>query len=402
MTTITSVPASSFGPQVHSEPIRAKGNVVLTEGWQAANNARKKFIDTIQSEFRDGTLSAKGRELADGSLTRSAPSSPGMQVSTFAVDGLQANDIVLIKRVPPSAEGTNFVLYVPEEPGPSFHEFNTHEEMTAWVKEQARDPENQEKFAAHFAPQSRPRLKETLTQFADNDINAVVGSYGYEKGDIFTRLNKDVTEPPVPVRGLSNTSFKAFDDKGQPNYKGYLKDGKEVIYKYDAYGNLQGASGKNELYFVRNGLNNSDAPLVPMTLKQWVRRIQGQSLDNVGANNLAGMFHEFIRQLRNPGEGLATALIVFGMPPDVAYSIEEIVKNPVKGTLLQLNHDNRLGKLFGVGKEKMDTWLEKVGGDVQSRIPRYGAVRDNLNTLADILEKYGPPAPDTDTKLTAR
>ena len=70
------------------------------------------------------------------------------------------------------------------------------------------------------------------------------------------------------------------------------------------------------------------------------------------------------------------------------------------GTLLQLNHDNRLGKLFGVGKDAMDKWLEKVGGEIQSRIPRYGAIRDRLNTLADILEKYGPPAPDTDTKVT--
>lgn len=400
MNTITSAPTSSFGPPVHSEPIRPKGTIVFTEGWQAANNARNTFMDTIQSEFRDGTLSAKGRELADGSLTRNAQGTPGMQVSTFAVDGLQAKDIAVIKRLPPSAEGTNFLLYVPEEPGPSFHEFNTREEMTAWVKEQADDPEKQEKFAAHFAQQSRPRVKETLAQFAANDINAVVGSYGYEKGDIFTRLNKDITVPPVPVRGVRNTSLKAFDERGQPTYKGYLKDGTEVVYKYDPCGNLLGSSGKNRFYFVRNGLNNSDAPLVPMTLKQWVRRIQGQSMDNVGANNLAGMFHEFIRQLRNPGEGLATALIVFGVPSDIAHSIEEIVKNPAKGTLLQLNHDNRLGKLFGVGKEAMDKWLEKVGGEIQSRIPRYGTVRDNLDTFADILEKHGPPAPDTDTKVT--
>lgn len=401
MTKITSAPASSFGPHVHSEPLRPKRDIAFTEGWRAANNARKTFIEKIQSEFRDGTLSAKGKALAQGSLTRNAQGTPGMQVSTFAVDGFQAKDIAVIQRVPPSAEGTNFLLYVPEEPGPSFHEFNTREEMTAWVKEQASDPEKQEEFAAHFAPQNREQVKTTLTQFADNDVNAVVGRYGDEKGDIFTRLNKDVTEPPAPVRGLVNNSFKAFDRNGQPTYKGYLKDGTEVVYKYDSYGNLHGASGKNTLYFMRNGLNDSNAPLVPMTLKQWARRIQGQSLDNVGANNLAGMFHEFIKQLRNPGEGIATALIAFGVPSDVAYSIEEIAKNPVKGTLLQLNHDNRLGKLFGVGKESTDKWLEEVGGEIQSRIPRYGTVRDSLNTCADVLEKYGPPTPDTDTELTA-
>ena len=399
MTTITSVPASSFGPHVHSEPIRPKRDIAFTEGWQAANNARKTFIEKIQSEFRDGTLSANGKELAQGSLTRDAQGAPGMQVSTFAVDGFQAKDIAVIQRVPPSAEGTNFLLYVPEEPGPSFHEFNTREEMTAWVKEQAHDPEKQDTFAAHFAPQNREQVKTTLTQFADNDVNAVVGSYGYEKGDIFTRLNKDVTEPPAPVRGLSNTSFDAFDRNGHPIYKGYLQDGTKVTYNYDPYGNLQGASGENTRYFVRNGLNNYK-PLVPMTEKQWAREIHAQTMDNVGANDRAGMFHEFIRQLRNPGEGIGTALIAFGVPSDVAYSIEEIVKNPVKGTLLQLNHGNRLGKLLGVRKDAMDNWLEKVGDETQSRIPRYGAVRDKLNTLADILEKYGPPAPDTDTKVT--
>lgn len=398
MNTIASVSTSSFGPQVHSEPIRAKRNIVSTEGWQAANNARKTFIDTIQSEFRDGTLSAKGRELADGSLSRTARGSPGMQVSTFAVDGFQAKDIAVIQRVPANAEGTNFMLYVPEDPGPSFHEFNTREEMTAWVKEQAQDPEKQDTFAAHFAPQNREQVKTTLTQFADNDINAVVGSFGYEKGDIFTRLSKDVTEPPALVRGLSNTSFDSFDRIGHPIYKGYLQDGTKVTYNYDPYGNLFGSSGKNTRYFVRNALN-SYKPLVPMTEKRWAREVHAQSMDNVGANNLAGMFHEVIRQLRNPGEGLGTALIAFGVPSDVAHSIEEIVKNPVKGTLLQLNHDNRLGKLFGVDKKKMNTWLEKVGGEVQSLIPKYGAVRDNLNTFADALEKYGPPAPDTDTKV---
>ena len=399
MTAITSVPATSFGPQVHSDPIRPKRDIALTEDWQDANNARKTFIEKIQSEFRDGTLSAKGQELAQGSLTRNAQGAPGMQVATFAVDGLQANDIVVIKRVPPSAEGTNFVLYVPEEPGPSFHEFNTREEITAWVKEQASAPKKREKFAAHFPPQQREHVKTTLTRFADNDINAVVGSYGYEKGDIFTRLSKDITEPPVPVRGLSNISFQAFDERGRPIYKGYLKDGTEVIYKYDPYGNLEGASRKKKFYFAQNGLNNSNAPLVPMTLKQWARRIQAQSMDNVGANNLAGMFHEFIRQLRNPGAGLATALMVFGVPSDVAHSIEEIVKNPVKGTLLQLNHDNRLGKLFGVDKDTMDKWLKTVGDEAQRQIPEYGAARDRLATLADILEKYGPPAPDTDTEV---
>lgn len=401
MPIVSSMTAAMCVPGMQSEPVRSKRDIALTPAWHAANKARQTFIERTQLEFRDGTLSAKGRELADASLTRSAQGAPGVQVSTFAVDGVQSNDIAVIKRVPPTVEGANFLLYVPDEEGPSLHEFNTREEMTAWVKEQASDPESRDKLAAHFAPEHAERVKTTLTQFADNDINAVVGSFGYERGDIFTRLNKDVIEPPVPVRGLTNTSFKAFDENGNPTYKGYLKDGKEVVYKYDAYANLHGSSGVDTFYFVRNGLNNYER-LVPMTSREYARKVTCVCMDNVGANDLNGMFHEFIKQLRNPGTGIATALMVFGVPSDVAYSIEAIVTNPVKGTLLQLNHDNRLGKLFGVSKEKMDPWLEQVGGELQSRITRYGAIRDNLNTLADTLEKYGPPAPDTDTQVTAR
>lgn len=389
----------------HADQTSSVRSVRSVDSWDPINRARDTYTERAQEEFLDGSLSKEGLKLAKATVAPNKAGAPGVQVSTFAVDGTQSSDIVLTKRVPATDEGPNFVLYVPDADGPSFHEFTTAEELTAWVKEQASDPEKRDTFAAHFSHEAMPngeaRVKDTLERFVEGDINAVVGSYGYEKGDIFTRLGKDITRPPVPVNGLTDTHFFGFDRQGNPTYKGYMADGQQMLYKYDAYGNLHGASDKDTFYFVRNGLNNHE-PLVPMTLKQFLRETTAQSLDNGGANNRSGLFHEFIRHLRNPGEGLATALMVFGVPSDVAYSIEEIAKNPVKGTLVQLNHDNRLGNIFGVDKETMDQYLEKVGDELQSLISKYGTTREGLDALADILEEFGPPAPDTDTQVTAR
>ena len=101
---------------------------------------------------------------------------------------------------------------------------------------------------------------------------------------------------------------------------------------------------------------------------------------------MRGLLDEFVRQLRNPLRGIGMALKELGVPGDVATSIEEILKNPAKGTLLELNHDNRIGKVFGVDKEQMDATLERGGSQVQSNIPHYGAWRDRFNDVADVIE----------------
>ena len=172
-----------------------------------------------------------------------------------------------------------------------------------------------------------------------------------------------------------------------------------MLYTYDAYGNLHESSEKKEWYFVQNGLNDNK-PLEPMTFNQYRRKITSVSLDNVGANNLSGLYDEFLKQLRNPGHGLGTALKALGVPDDVANSTEEIFKNPVKGTLLELNHNNRLGNLFGVDKEKMDELLESIGSQAQSRIPRYGKLRSELSKTADVIERHfgTPEQPTTQVK----
>ena len=360
----------------------------------AVDSALQAYMDRARSAFRDTTLTAQGRALAHAAVAPGKVGAPGVQVSTFAVDGAQANDIVMIRRVPVTAEGPNFLLYIPEDDGPSFHTFTTREEMTVWLKALANDPGRLDTFARHFshplAPTQVDRVKQTMTAFAAGDINAVVGSFAYEKGDIFARLGKDITQPP-PVNGLSKTSLLRIEPDGRATYIGTRADGEKVLFKYDAYGNLHGGS-KDGFFFVKNALN-SEEPLVRMSQQEYARKVTGTALDNVGANDLNGLYDEFLKQLRNPGHGLGTALAALGVPEDTAHSIETIMKNPVTGTLLELNRGNRLGNVFGVDKDAMDSALEQAGDAVQRNIPGYGKRREQLNALADSLEGgFGKPA----------
>ncbi len=360
----------------------------------AIDSAFQAYMDSVRSAFRDTTLTAQGRALAYAVVAPGKVGAPGVQVSTFAVDGAQASDIVMIKRVPATAEGPNFLLYIPEEDGPSFHAFTTREDMTVWLKELANDPDRLDTFARHFsqvlAPEQVDRVKRTMTAFAAGDVNAVVGSFAYEKGDIFARLSKDVSQPP-PVNGLSKTSLLRIEPDGRATYMGTRADGEKVLFKYDAYGNLHGGS-KDGFFFVKNALN-SDEPLVRMTQQEYARQVTGTALDNVGANDLNGLYDEFLKQLRNPGHGLGTALAALGVPKDTAHSIEAVMKNPVTGTLLELNQGNRLGRVFGVDKDAMDSALKQAGDAAQRYIPGYGKRRELLSTLADTLEStFGTPA----------
>jgi hypothetical protein len=352
-----------------------------------ATVARVTFSSNVEWSSAQGELTAAGVELANAVLAPGTSSTVGAQVCTFAVDGIQSSDILLVKRVPASETGTNILLYIPDEEGNSFFEFNNLEEMNAWLKEVATDPDKLDIFAGHFsrnAPAAK-RVKDTMTRFAADDINAVVGPFGYEKGDIFNRLDKHTSVPPVPVNGLTGTYLNVETLESRVTFAGTRPDGETVLYQYDAYGNFHGGGDKGNFYFVKNGLNN-DQPLSPISREQYLKTVVSVSLDNVGANDLQGLFDEFIRQLKNPGSGIGTALIVLGVPEDVAESIEKIVKNPVTGTLLELNQGNRLGKLFGVEKAQMDAALTQIGDEIQGRIPYYGAIREGAAQTAAMLE----------------
>ncbi|KRP41146.1 hypothetical protein TU73_27730 [Pseudomonas libanensis] len=377
-------------------------NVRSTGHADPVDQARNKFLDDGETEYLGGTLSAEGYQLTKAAVSSNKPGSPGVQVSTFAVDGAQSNDMMVIKRVPPTEGGPNLVLYMPEDEVTSFHEFKNAEEMTDWLKEVANDPTERKRFTQHFssdkAPKQEERVNKKFGEFANGDINAVVGSFGYEKGDIFERLNKDASVPPVQVNGLTRTQLYKQEPDGKATYIGYQEDGKKILYKYDAYGNMHGSNGK-EWFFAQNGLNENK-PLEPMTFNEFRKKIASVSLDNVGANNLNGLYDEFLKQLRSPGHGLATALKALGVPDDVAHSIETIAKDPVKGTLLELNHDNRIGKLFGVDQEEMDAQLENAGNQIQNNIPYYGTWRGRLGNAADVIEETAgtPEVPSTEVR----
>lgn len=137
-----------------------------------------------------------------------------------------------------------------------------------------------------------------------------------------------------------------------------------------------------------------------MSFKQYRTTVTNVSLDNVGANDLRGLYAEFIKQLRNPGHGLGTALQALGVPEELAKSIEEIAKNPFSGTLVELNKDNRIGKKFGVDKETMDAKLKEIGDEGQSRIRYYGDVCEGLDWVADRLESIWPVPSETTTVRT--
>lgn len=357
-------PQRPIGSPISMEQSGPARNVRSTGDADPVDQARKKFLDDNETEYLGGTLSAEGYQWVKAAVSRDKP---GVQVSTFAVDGVQSNDMMVIKRVPPTEEGPNLVLYMPEEDVTSFHEFKNAEEMTAWLKDVASDPTERKRFTEHFssdkAPKQEDRVNKKFGEFADGDINAVVGSFGYETGDIFERLNKDVSVPPVQISGLVRTQLHNVTPDGKATYIGYPEDGKKLLYTYDAYGNMHGSNGK-EWFFAQNGLNDNK-PLEPMTLNEFTKKVASVSLDNAGANDMRGRLDEFVRQLRNPLRGIGMALKELGVPGDVATSIEEILKNPAKGTLLELNHDNRIGKVFGVDKEQMDATLER--GAVKSK-----------------------------------
>lgn len=397
-----------ISPSVSTEQAGPVRNVRSTGHADPADQARKKFLDDGQIEYSGGTLSAEGYQLTKAALSPNKPGAPGVQVSTFAVDGVQSNDMMLIKRVPATEEGPNFVLYMPEDEVISFHEFKNAGEMTAWLKDMANDPIERKRFTQHFssdkAPKQEERVNKKFGEFADGDINAVVGSFGYEKGDIFERLNKDASVPPAPVDGLVRTQLYKLEPDGKAFYVGYRPEGEAIVYSYDAYGNLLGGGQKKDAkdrryYFVQNGLSENK-PLEPMTFDEFRKKIASVSLNNVGANALNGLYGEFLTQLRSPGHGLATALKALGVPGDVAHSIETIVKDPVKGTLLELNRDNRIGKLFGVDQAEIDAQLESAGSQIQSNIPYYGTWRYRLENTANVIEKVvgTPEVPTTEVR----
>ncbi|QLG93431.1 hypothetical protein HZF02_16320 [Pseudomonas yamanorum] len=338
---------------------------------------KETFSDSIVRDLNSGAMRPEIKELVDAVLYPEKSTTHKVQVKTFAVDGIQANDLIVVQRVPSNPNGLNIVLYMPDQQGASFHGFKNTEDMNTWLKEAAADPVRLDNFALHFAgvsPERANRVKEVMTRFKDNDSNAVVGAYALEGDDIFTRLDKKTTVPPAPVNGLADLQWERESPEGRSLYSGRRADGERVFYEYDAYGNLLGKTRQDDFYFAKNGLASHELPS-PITHQQFKVKVSDVTLDNVGANDLRGFYKEFIKHLEHPAYGMSDALQVFGIKKDAANTVERYLDNPVGAALVDLNKDNQLGKVFGVDKQTMDADLKGVGNFAQGFVPVYGQAR---------------------------
>lgn len=346
-------------------------------------SSKDKFIESVTKDLNSGQLSPEVNRMAEAVLSPGKPGLPKVQVKTFAVDGIQAKDIMFIQRVPPVPEGPNVVLFIPDDKGGSFLPFKTVEDMNAGLKKLAGDPQWLQAFSAHFAvdvlPEKKKRVIDTMIDFKYNKINAIVGPYANEGVDIFARLDKGTSEPPTAVNGLTNLQEEHTSPDGRVLYSGLLPDGKKIYYQYDSYGNLLGSDKKDVFVFVKNGLN-SHKPVVPLTEREASNTLYDQSMENVGADDLRGLYEELLTHLEHPFSGIADALNALGINKKTADTVERYLDNPFSALLLDLNKSNQIGNVFGVDKATMNSVLKGVGDIAQGFVPFYGQAR-GLGTL---------------------
>ncbi|MDN5595656.1 MAG: hypothetical protein L0G75_02220 [Pseudomonas sp.] len=371
-------------------------NVASTspKSWDAPRDSftlkttKDTFIESVTKGLNSGQLSPDVNRLAEAILSPGKPGLPKVQVKTFAVDGMQAKDIMFIERVPPVPEGPNIVLFIPDKAGNSFLTFNTVEDMNAGLKKLAGDPQWLEAFSEHFAveglPAKKKRVIDTMTEFKKNNINAIVGPYATERVDIFARLDKEASAPPAAVNGLTNLKEERIRTDGSVIYSGQQADGTKVFYEYDAYGNFQGADNKGNSYFIKNGLN-SHMPLKPMTPSEFDKRVYEEVEKNVGADDIRGLYEELLTHLEHPFSGIGDALKALGVNKNTADTVERYLDNPFSALLLDLNKNNQIGKVFGVDKATMDSALKGAGDIAQGFVPFYGQARGLGNLLAKAI-----------------
>jgi hypothetical protein len=354
-----------------------------------APSLKNTFMDGMVRDLNSGTMRPELKELVDAVLYPKNSTVHKVQVKTFALDGIQARDIIFIQRVPPTANGPNIALYIPDTAGRSFQDFKNTDEMNTWLKGVAADPVRLDKFVAHFsladAETKVKHVKSVMKDFKDNNINAIVRPYRYEADNIFERLERSPHIPPAPVNGLTDLKWEREGPEGQLAYSGKRPDGKKVIYEYDAYGNFLGADRSANYYFVKNGLNSQPA-LHALTFEQFKNQVSQVSLDNSGANDVRGFYDEFLHHLENPAYGMSDALHVFGVPQNAADTVERYLDNPMTALLIDLNKNNHLGKIFGIDKATMDADLKQVGDFAQGFVPYYGQARMLASLTAKALK----------------
>ncbi|WP_256346372.1 MULTISPECIES: membrane-targeted effector domain-containing toxin [unclassified Pseudomonas] len=362
--------------------------------WDVPNDSytlqtsKDRFTERLANELNTGRMSPEVNQMADAVMWPGKKGLPNVQVKTFAVDGIQAKDIVFIQRTPPVSNAPNVVLFIPEKEGSSFHAFNTVEDMNRWLKTLANDPKQLEIFSQHFAEggssAKKAHVVDTMTRYKDNDINAIVGPYANEGGDIFARLDKETSAPPAAVNGLTHLKEERTSPEGRTLYSGQRPDGGTVFFEYDAYGNFLGKDKQNNFYFVKDGLN-THKPLIAITEQAFKKKVLNEAASNVGANDIRGLYDELLNHLEHPFYGVKDVLLQLGVNKNTADTIDRYLDNPFSALLLDLNKNNQIGKVFGVDKPTMDSVLHSVGDTAQGFVPYYGQARSLSALLAKAL-----------------
>ncbi|WP_256219510.1 membrane-targeted effector domain-containing toxin [Pseudomonas sp. PAMC 26793] len=362
--------------------------------WDTPNDSytlpasKDRFTERLANDLNTGRMSPEVNQMADAMMWPGKNGLPKVHVKTFAVDGIQAKDIVFIQRALPVPDAPNVVLFIPEKEGRSFHAFKTVEDMNRWLKTLANDPKQLEVFSQHFAegasPAKKARVVDTMTRYKDNDINAIVGPYANEGGDIFARLDKEMSAPPAAVNGLTHLRQERTSPEGRTLYSGQRADGENVFFEYDAYGNFLGNDKQNNFYFVKDGLN-TQKPLLAITEHAFKTKVLNEAASNVGANDIRGLYDELLNHLEHPFSGAGDVLLQLGVNKNTADTVDRYLDNPFSALLLDLNKNNQIGKVFGVDKQTMDSELNGVGDTAQGFVPFYGQARALSALLAKAL-----------------
>lgn len=394
------IPASSLPTSavstVEVNTARAPRSVATATSRQSTQD---KYNDLRVRDLNSGVLDPETEKLVDAVLTPDKAGAPKVLVKTFAVDGIQSKDIIYIERVPAEPNRPNSVLFIPDTGAKSFQSFNSKEDMNTWLKDLTNDRIKLQNFSSHFHEDGQlarnQRVDDTLIGFKNHDINAVIGPYATEQGDIFTRLDKPLDAPPSAVNGLTKVERERESTTGRAVYSGYRPDGEKVLFEYDAYGNLLGRGNKGNFYFVKNAIDGN-SPLKPITGEEFKRVLNHEVLENLDANASRGFYDSLLTHLEHPFEGIGDVLQLLGVDKSTADTVERYIDNPVSALLLDLNKNNQIGKNFGLDKETMDSELKHVGDFAQGFVPAYGQAR-NLGRLLSMALK-NQPLTDQDTR----
>jgi hypothetical protein len=179
--------------------------------------------------------------------------------------------------------------------------------------------------------------------------------------------------PSIP--GVSNIE-KINQAQGEDMYRGSLQDNSVLLFTYDKNGNLQGADNQQRFYFQENGRTQPRA-LEPLSSQEFAIKAAAKATDNVGANDLHGLYDEFLHHLENPAYGLGDALQVYGVDKQTGENIERYANNPLGSGLSDINkhYDNAIGRALGLSQAEFDQKADAIGMAGQTAIPIYGQAR---------------------------